>query len=59
MCAFVSNSLYVAINIYKTTNLARRFFGVDRFMVLINMFMNVVYGDAINTIYKLGLSGFW
>ena len=59
MCIFVSDLFYVAINIYKTTNLSRRFFGLDRFMVLINVFIDVVYGGAINTIYKVGLSGFW
>ena len=56
---FVCDLFYVEINIYKKTNLSRRFFGIDRFMVLINGFINVVYGGAINTIYKLVIPGFW
>ena len=55
----MSDLFYVAINIYKTTNLSRRFFGLDKFMVLMNGFINAIYRGAINTIYKLGLSGFW
>ena len=57
MCIFVSDLFYVAINNHKTTNLLRRFFDLNRFMVLINVFINVVYGGAISTIYEHGLSG--
>ena len=59
MCTLVGDLFYVAINIYETTNSSRRLFGLDRFMVLINVFINVVYGGAINNIYKPGLSEFW
>ena len=44
--------------IYKTTNSSSLFFGLDRFMVLINGVKNYVYGVTIYTIYKFGLSGF-
>ena len=56
---FVRDLFRVAINFYKTTNLSRRFFGLNRFVVLINGLKNVVYGGAINTIYKVWLSGVW
>ena len=38
---FVRDLFRVAINIYKTTNLSGRFFGLDKFKVLINGFINV------------------
>ena len=59
MGVHVSDVFYVPINTYKTTKLSRRFYGLDRFMVLINGSINVVDGGDINTIYILGLSGFW
>ena len=58
MCTFVSDLSYIVINTIKETNLSRRFFGLDRFTVLINVFINVVCGGAINTIINSVYWGF-
>ena len=47
----------VCVWYYKTENLPRRIFGLNRFTVLTNGFINVFYGYDINTIYKLAWSG--
>ena len=58
MCAFVCNLFYVAINIhkkqiYRDDLRSRRIYGAHIGII------NVVYGGAITTIYKIGLWGFW
>ena len=53
MCAFVRDLFYLAEIIYKTTDFSRRFFGLDRFIVLINGVINVFYGCTINIFHKI------